>query len=42
MLFLKRLEDDGGVVHMNARDREVIEMFQAQKKTVNPLLEYSD
>lgn len=42
MLFLKRLEDDGGVVHMNSRDREINEMFQSYKVIANPLLEYSD
>lgn len=39
MLFLKRLEDDGSMVHINTRDKEMIEMFQ---KASNPHQEYHD
>ena len=32
ILFVKRLEDDGAVVHMNKADREIIDIFSSTQK----------
>lgn len=32
VLFMKRLEDEGGIVHMNHHDREMIDMIVAKEK----------
>lgn len=30
VLFMKRLEDDGCIVHMSVKDREMIDLFRAK------------
>ncbi len=30
VLFMKRLEDDGQIVHMSVKDREMIDLFTAK------------